>query len=146
MKSVSYKLWIPLLMLLLACITSAALYWIRTEQYQNWVPTDGIILNIEQYHNSGKHGSGSSHRISYSYTVNGKDYSGSNLYSGRDSGFQIGDSVQVWYDPEQVSDSSFHKPGPGLDPYVPFIMGVPLTGIALHIAGKYSRQKKGLQD
>lgn len=137
-------------MLLLACICSAAIYFIRTEQYKNWMPTEGVVVEIEEYYSTGgRHhiGSGYSHRIFYSYILDGQSYSGSNLYSGRDEGnFLKGQSVQIWYNPQKVSESSFHKPGPGLDPYVPFIMGVPLTGVALRIAGQNRRRSTILEN
>jgi hypothetical protein len=130
-------------MLTLICLTSAAIYFYRTKQYQNWRPADGVILEIQNYYNSRSRGSNHSHRIYYSYMVEERIYSGSSLYSGKDEGnFQTGESVEVWYNPEQESESSFHKPSPGLDPYAPFFLGIPLTAVVLRLAGPANKTSR----
>ena len=123
----------PIIVFSLAIICSVSLYFIRTEQYKDWQTTPGIVLDIKHYRGSGGGGkfhisSGPSHRIIYSYAINGNDYTGESIpYSGYDSDYLIGQSTLIWYDPDNPVDSSFHKPGPGIDPYAPFFLAVPIS-------------------
>ncbi len=117
------RLLVPIAILAAACIASIGIYFARTEQYKDWVSTPGIILDIETYRSKRS----SSHRIYYSYSVDDMAYTGDSLYSGTHTDFSEGDETDVWYNPQNPSESSFHKPGPGLDPYAPFFIGIPLA-------------------
>nr|WP_317413277.1 DUF3592 domain-containing protein [uncultured Solibaculum sp.] len=117
------KFIIPIVILIAACIASLGIYFARTQQYKDWVSASGVVLDIENYHRK----SSSSHRIYYSYSVDGTVYTGDSLYSGTHTDFKAGDETDVWYNPQNPAESSFHKPGPGLDPYAPFFIGVPLA-------------------
>lgn len=125
----------PLIILIIAGICSVGIYFFRTEQYKDWVPTDGVVVQIERF--TGGRRSSSSHRIYFSYTVNGVDYVGSSLYSGYDTDVREGDVSEVWYDPDDPQMSSYNKPTPGLDPYGPFFLGIPL---ALSVAFRRRRR------
>ncbi len=114
----------PIIAILIAFISSGLIYLARTEQYKNWVSAPGVVLEIEIVY--GGRRSRTSHRIYYAYSIDGTDYTGNNLYSGRSSDFSEGDSTEIWYNPDNPSESSFHKPGPGLDPYGPFFLAVPV--------------------
>lgn len=118
------KPWIPLILLLAALISSVSIYAFRTEQYKDWKATPGIVLENRQYISRV---SGRSHRIYYSYTIDGKTYTGSDSYHGFNSDFEEGDSTEVWYNPDDPSESSFHKPAPLIDPYVPLFLALPLA-------------------
>lgn len=100
-----------------------------TNQYADWVSADGVVTDIQFHHSSGgrHHGSSYSYEIYYSYTVDGKVYSGVNAYSGRETDTEEGQAVTVWYDPDNHEDASFHPPGPGLYTIVPFIFAFPLA-------------------
>ena len=126
-KKAPQWLW-PAAVLAVAAILSVAVYFGRLEQYKSWLPAPGVVQRVELY-SGGKHHSGG-HRIYFSFAVNGKEYRGSTSYSGRHSDFHQGDDVEVWYDPEDPTRSSFHKPSPGLDPIGPLFFGV---GIVLMI-------------
>ena len=115
----------PLIILIIAGICSVGIYFFRTEQYKDWVPTGGVVVQIERF--TGGRRSSSSHRIYFSYTVNGVDYVGNSLYSGYDTDVREGDLSEVWYDPDDPQMSSYNKPTPGLDPYGSFFLGIPLA-------------------
>ena len=52
------------------------------------------------------------------YGGDGERYTGSELYHRSNGAAEkAGDETLIWYDPENPADSSYHKPGPGLDPY-----------------------------
>lgn len=129
----SVRLWGPVIVFSLAIICSVSLYFIRTEQYKDWKTAPGIVLEIKHYRGSGGGGkfhisSGPSHRIIYSYTIDGNDYTGESIpYSGYDSDYWEGQATSIWYNPDNPADSSFHKPGPDLDSYAPFIFAVPIS-------------------
>ncbi len=120
------KPWIlSVLILLVAAIASVGIYFYRINQYQDYLPTPGVIVDIEQY--SGSRHSSSGYRIFFEFEVNGTSYIGNTLYSGNHTDSQIGDTRDVWYDPDDPTQSSFHKPSPGLDPYGPFFIAIPLA-------------------
>lgn len=133
------RLILPIAILLIACIASVGIYFARTEQYKDWVSTPGVIVDIENYRGSRKRND--SHRIYFSYRVDGVDYTGDTLYSGTSTDFSPGGSTDVWYNPENPSESSFHKPGPGLDPYGPFFIGIPLALGAFGVRRKRIRKQ-----
>lgn len=117
---------------LLAAIIAFGIYFYKTEQYQSWLPADGVITNIEQY--SGSRRSNGSHRIYFAFTVDGIPYYGATLYSGQTTEYTIGEQVTVWYNPEdpsQLSNSSFHKPNAKMEFLVVFILAAPLIAVVL---------------
>lgn len=116
--------WIPLLLLFAALISSVCISFFKTEQYKDWKPTSGIVLENRQYISRL---SGRSHRIYYSYHIDGKTYTGSNSYYGFSHEVAEGDVTDVWYNPDNPSESSFHQPGPLIEPYVPFFLVFPLV-------------------
>ena len=98
-----------------------------TRKYADWLPTDGVITDIQFHHSSaGRRNSSSTYEIYYDYTVGASTYSGVNSYSGRETERFVGERVSVWYDPDNHQDASFHPPGPGLYPFVSFIFAFPL--------------------
>lgn len=54
------------------------------------------------------------------------------LYGGRipDNHF-IGERIEVWYDPDNCSESSHGKPVAGILPYIPVMWGIPVSLISL---------------
>lgn len=111
--------------LLLALVCSVVIYFARTWQYQDWVSAPGVVTDLQHY--SGHKRSSSSYRIYFSFDVNGKTYQGSNLYTGKDAQTAIGETREIWYNPKNPNQSSFHKPSPGLDPWAPWILAVPVV-------------------
>ena len=128
-------------LLLLAIIISVGLYFIKTEEYKDWQPIAGILIDTKQFY---KTRGGRSYRLYYKYEVNGTTYEGQELFSGNipDSHY-VGESVEVWYDPDMPSNSLYAKPGPGLWPYVPFIFSVPISLFIL--SGGYTRKRHNLR-
>lgn len=66
-------------------------------------------------------------RIYYTYTVDGESYTRSEVYHRSNGTAEAGDETLIWYDPENPAHSSYHKPGPGLDPYGVYFLMAPLA-------------------
>lgn len=126
---------------LVASLLSVALYFIKTEQYKDWQSTDCVLINTQQFYHKDR-----SYRLYYRYTVDGITYEGNELFSGNvpDSHY-IGEPVTVWYNPENPSSSFYAKPGPGLWPYAPFILSVPIALSAIDIRRIKIRRKGSIQ-
>lgn len=116
------RLIIPGVILLIAALLSVGTYFYRLQQYKDWLAAPGVVTDVTASRSSN-HGS-RSHRIYYTYVVNGISYAGSELFSGRNSSFEAGDPHKIWFDPENPDVSSFNKPKPGLDPIAPLMIGV----------------------
>lgn len=112
---------VPVLILLAAFITAQFIFIIRTEQFKDWISTPAVVLQEEDLIDFKI-------RIYYSYTVNGKSYSGSDIYekSNRNHA-EIGSEITIWYAPDDASKSSFYKPNPSFDSYAPYFLAVPLS-------------------
>ena len=131
-------------LLLLAIIISVSLYFIKTEEYKDWQPVAGVLIDTKQFYKSRGIGSGRSYRLYYTYEVDGIIYEGQELFSGNiPNSHYIGEPVEVWYDPEAPSNSLYAKPGPGLWPYIPFIFSVPISLFIL--SGGSARKKRSLR-
>lgn len=109
-------------LLIAAMISSAAIYHLRIKQYSTWLPTEGIIQQVEPLR---RHKT----RYHYSYFVDGEEHKGSEIFRSR-STEQIpepGDSAEIWYDPARPDNSLYGRAEPGLDPYAPLLMAMPLS-------------------
>ena len=60
-------------------------------------------------------------------TVDGESYTRSEVYHRSNGTAEAGDETLIWYDPENPAHSSYHKPGPGLDPYGVYFLMAPLA-------------------
>lgn len=123
-----------------AALLSVGIYIFRTVQYEDWLPAQGVLTDAQQYYGGGggrRIGHGRSYRVFYTYTVEGKTYAGSEMFSGNvPDHLAVGEAVEVWYDPDSPDKTSFGRPTPGLDPYGPLILALPL---ALFIVGGTGR-------
>lgn len=130
-------------LLVLAIIISVSLYFIKTEEYKDWQPVAGVLTDMRQFYKSRGVGSGRSYRLYYTYEVNGIIYEGQDLFSGNipDSHY-IGESVEVWYNPDVPSESLYAKPDAGLWSYIPLIFSVPISLFIL--SGGSARKKRSL--
>lgn len=141
------KIFSVLGVLAIAAILSVSLYFIKTEEYKNWLPTEGTLVNMEEKYSTGgrRHvGGGRSYYLYYTYTVDGKSYEGYDSFSGSiPKNHFIGEKVEVWYNPADCSQSFFDKPGPGLWPYVPFTFSVPILLFVL--GGGLNRKSHSLR-
>lgn len=130
-----------------AAILSISLYFIKTAEYGNWVPTEGILINMQQtYNRGGKHhvGGGSGYILYYTYVVDGKNYQGMDSFSGNlPREHFVGEEIEVWYNPADCSQSMYSKPGPGLWPYVPFIFAFLISLFVL--GGGFNRKEHTLR-
>lgn len=121
------RLVLPGCILFLSLLFSVGIYLYRTCQYSDWVSTPGIVVEVVSSKGVRR---GSTHRIYFAFTVEGKGYVGNSIYGGRKSSFQPGENKQIWYDPKDPDHSSFQKPRPGLDPLGPWIAGIPLAVVS----------------
>ena len=142
----SKKFLLPLLVLLVAAVISAVLYFVRIEIHKDWQTTIGTITNVEIKHRRkfGKVGGGGWHIHYYwIYTVDGVEYSGYDYFGYRknSNNKSIGDQKEIWYNPDNHSESSFYKPGPDLYPYAPFIFAIPIMLAVYHTQAKKENKR-----
>ena len=120
-KSHSFSRFVaPVVVLLLLVASSILIFQIRTEEYKDWTAVPGVVFKREWVRNFRV-------RIYYTYTVDGESYTGSELYHRSNGTAEAGDETLIWYDPENPAHSSYHKPGPGLDPYGVYFLMAPLA-------------------
>ncbi len=115
------RIWLPILVLLVALLISIAVHVEKRAELEQWLSTAAQVetVDVSKRKKAGK----SSHTISYVYEVEGVLYHGANTYSGRNSEFSAGDVTEIWYDPAAPQNSSFHKPDPLLHSLVPISLG-----------------------
>lgn len=130
------------LILALTVLAALAVHWGLIQKYSDWIPVDGVITDIQFHHSTIRRRTNDSYEIHYTYQVDGQAYSGVNAYSGRKTDRFVGEAVTVWYDPDAPGDSSFHPPGPGLQPFIPILLGTWLTLRVLKVKRK-GRKRRG---
>ena len=117
-----------ILILAVAGLLALGIHFLRTKQYEDWRPAEGVVTDVQFHrsHNSRRKGYDYTYQIYYDYTVDGVTYSGVNTYSGRESDTEAvpGKRVTVWYDPDTPEQSSYHKPGTGIDFLIPFFLAL----------------------
>ena len=117
-----------IIILVIAGVLALGIHFLRTAQYQNWLPTEGVVTDVQFHrsHRSRRKSYDYTYQIYYDYTVQGVSHSGVNTYSGRESDTDAapGKQVTVWYDPDAPEHCSYHKPGTGLDFLYPFFVAL----------------------
>ena len=115
-----------ILILAAATVLALGIHILRTMQYEDWVPAEGVVTDVQFHRSYRKKSSRYTYQIFYEYTVDGVAYSGMNTYSGRESDTDAapGKQVTVWHDPDDPEDSSYHKPGTGIDFLIPFFIAI----------------------
>ena len=116
------------IILAIAGVLALGIHFLRTKQYADWVSTGGVVTDVQFHrsHNARRKSYDYTYEICYEYTVGDMVYSGVNTYSGRESDTDAapGKPVTVWYDPDEPGESSYHKPGTGLDFIIPFFIAL----------------------
>ena len=132
-----------IIILVIAGVLALGIHFLRTAQYQDWLPTEGVVTDVQFHrsHRSRRKSYDYTYQIYYDYTVQGVSHSGVNTYSGRvsDSDAAPGKQVTVWYDPDAPEHSSYHKPGTGLDFLYPFFIAL----IPIRMILKQKGRKRG---
>ena len=117
-----------ILILVIAGVLAFGIHILRTNQYEDWLPADGVVTDVQFHrsHNSRRRSYDYTYQIYYEYAVDGTGYSGVNTYSGKESDTDAaaGKQVTVWYDPDAPEQSSYHKPGTGIDFLIPFFLAL----------------------
>ena len=134
-----------ILILAVAGMLAFGVHILRTRQYQDWLPAEGVITDVQFHRSYRKKSRRDTYQIYYEYTVDGVTYTGVNAYSGRDSDTDAaaGKQVTVWYDPDAPDKSSYHKPGTGIDFLIPiFIAFIPIRVILKQKGRKRSGSHK----
>ena len=134
-----------ILILAIAGVLALGIHFLRTRQYQDWLPAEGVITDVQFNRSYRKKSSRYSYQIYYEYTVDGAAYTGTNTYSGKksDTDAAAGKQVTVWYDPDAPDKSSYHKPGTGIDFLIPIIIAfIPIRVILKQKGRKRSGSHK----
>ena len=134
-----------ILILAVAGILAVGVHVLRTRHYQDWLPAEGVITDVQFHRSYRKKSRRDTYQIYYEYTVDGVTYTGVNAYSGRESDTDAaaGKQVTVWYDPDAPDKSSYHKPGTGIDFLIPiFIAFIPIRVILKQKGRKRSGSHK----
>ena len=136
-----------ILVLAVAGLLALGIHFLRTYQYQDWLPADGVVTDVQFHrsHNSRRKSYDYTYQIYYDYTVGGVTHAGVNTYSGKasDTDAAPGKQVTVWYDPDAPEQSSYHKPGTGIDFLIPFFLAlVPIRMILKQKGRKRSGSNK----
>ncbi len=139
------KVFVPLCILLIAIISGAIWYFIGTKKYDSWQSTNAIVANIDYYSKARGIGGGSSHRYYYNYAVNGVNYSGTDMFSGRTASYTIGETIEVWVDPANPSKSIISK-NVDLNFIAPIFLAIPLMLGAYSVFSKIDKKSKLLND
>ena len=134
-----------ILILAIAAVLAFGVHILRTRQYADWLPAEGVVTDVQFHRSYRKKSSRYTYEIYYEYAVDGVTYSGVNAYSGRESDTDAaaGKQVTVWYDPDAPDKSSYHKPGTGIDFLIPiFIAFIPIRVILKQKGRKRSGSHK----
>ena len=134
-----------ILILVVAGVLAFGVHILRTNQYKDWLPAEGVVTDVQFHRSYRKKSRRDTYQIYYEYTVDGVTYTGVNAYSGRESDTDAaaGKQVTVWYDPDAPDKSSYHKPGTGIDFLIPiFIAFIPIRVILKQKGRKRSGSHK----
>lgn len=137
------KFLMPLLVLVIAAIISIALYFVRIEIHKDWQTTTGTITKTEV--TKRRSHVGWIMHYYWTYSVDGVEYSEyDNFYYRQNLHYKsIGDQQEIWYNPDNHSESSYYKPGPEMYPYIPFIFAIPIMLAVYHVQTK--KENKSLR-
>lgn len=73
----------------------------------NYTETVGKVTNVEQYIDHSGEDTQTLYNVSFDYTVDGKQYSGS--FDGLGKSYNVGDEIKVFYDPEKPENTTNSK-------------------------------------
>ncbi len=136
-KALSSKAVQLLIIIIAASVISTVLTTIKNNEYSDWISTDAVITDWKMSKKV-------KHIIYFKYNVNGTEHTGQDSFSGNFPEEEIGDTVTVWYDPDdplRVMRSDI-KPDAGLWTYAPFFLALPISLFV--ITEGYNRKRKGL--
>ena len=150
MKSSKARFILIVITLLAAIISSLIIYIVRTDYYDSFIMTDGVVSDIEWLNNTpakyakihrGRKNLGrdATFRIYFTYEVDGKIYDSSDLSYENTSKYRVGDNIDVWYAPKYPKNAFPYKPSPAFEVFIPLFLAFPVTiGIST-----LNRHKKG---
>ncbi len=120
------KYLIPLCILLLAIVIGAIWHFENYNKYKNFQSTTAIITYYRiTFGARSRVGSGRTYHWYYSYSINGKEYSGYDKTGGKANETGIGSTVTVWYNPDNPMESTLNKSG-FLNFISPLFLAIPL--------------------
>ena len=121
MKKIFQKKTVQLLVLaVVAVLLSVLLNIVMDKAYSDWVPADAVITGWRS-------ATGIRHILYFEYSADGALHSGQNSFRGNFPKVNTGDTVTVWYDPDNVTRVMIEdtKPDAGLWTYTPFFFAIP---------------------
>lgn len=110
MKKIFQKKTVQLLVLaVVAVLLSVLLNIVMVKAYSDWVPADAVITGWRS-------AMGIRHILYFEYSADGALHSGQNSFRGNFPKVNTGDTVTVWYDPDNVTRVMIEdtKPDAGL--------------------------------
>ncbi len=127
MKRFPKKILVPICILIVAIMIGAVWYFSLKRQYQNYQPATATVTKFWVTHSSRtKAGSRSAYyHWQYQYSVNGAMYLGEDMYAGNSGKSNVGDTVTVWYDPNNPGNSTMNT-NVSLNFVGPLFLAVPL--------------------
>lgn len=150
MKNSKKRFILIVITLLVAIISSLIIYIVRTDYYNSFIMTEGVVTDIEWLNNTpAKYarihrglknlGSDATFRIYFTYEVDDTVYDSNDLSYKNVSKYRVGDTIDVWYAPNYPQNSFPYKPSPALEVFIPLFLAFPvIIGIA-----NLKRHKKG---
>ena len=121
--------------ILVAAFLSVFLYYAQSIEYKTWQPINGVLTKVEQnYVTSEESDSENQYTLHYSYIVDAVEYIGQESFDGTlpDTEYE-GKTVEVWYNSDNHSQSSYNEPKPGyIICSLPLLIAAP---ICLYILG-----------
>ena len=128
-----------IILIIVAAALSISLKIIKTQEYSDWLPTYAVITDWKKSMSKNP-----GYNLYFEYNVNGTQYSGRDSFSGSAPHDKVGDTVTVWYDPDDITRviRSDTKPDAGLWTYAPFILAAPIC--IYIISGGNKRNSKKL--
>ena len=139
MKLMQKKILVPICILLIFIVIGTVWYLLFENKYENYQPTDAVITNHWVTHDGHtKAGGGRLYHWEYTYSVDGKEYSGYDRYSGDSGESDIGATVTVWYNPDSPDESTMST-NASMNFIAPLFLALPLM---LGTYTFFSRQEK----
>lgn len=122
-----------IIVLIIAAAASGVIYKVNEEEYKSWQSADGVVQEIEQLRKLKD-------RIYYTYIVDGKIYSGSEVVhrSSHSDAQKAGDEIFVWYDTDNPANSCYLKPNSTFQATAPIFLTVPICLIIVNSIYKKS--------
>ncbi len=136
------KPWIPIILLIVTFAISVSVSAYEKVKFENWTTTTGIVTHTREIKHRARRSLVSDELvIYYDYSVNGKKYEGISSYMYIDDDkYLVGESYQIWYNPDNHEESTFLNPYKASVAYFPFT--VAFISVCLYLIVFLGTKKK----